>query len=157
MSSTMDFALLPNWDPPRQGQAQFHASEILRLWPQGHVRDMLSHLLGARQQGYRVATILPTQELSAEDYEALEDAGVLVVEVPEHLSQSSEASIADYLTAQLNEGATVTAARMAAIGTSDPSATTTVVAPDELQLSDEDEAEFLEFINDPANQLGGHF
>jgi len=155
MSSTMDFALLPNWNPSRQGQAQFRASEILRLWTQGNVHEVLSNLSRTRRKGYRVAAILPTQELSAGDYEALEDSGVLVVEVPSNLSESSEEGIADYLTAQLNEGANATAARMAAIGTSDPSAA--VSGQEELELSDEEEAEFLEFVNDPANQLGGHF
>lgn len=152
---TMDFALMPNWEPSRQGQVQFRASEILRLWSQGDVHDILRNLNGTNRKGYRVAAILPTQELSAQDYEALEDSGVLVVEVPSNLSQASEASIADYLTAQLTEGANATAARMAAIGTADPSAA--ALGQDELQLSDEEETEFLEFVNDPANQLGGHF
>jgi hypothetical protein len=70
------------------------------------------------------------------------------------MSESSEAIIAAYLTAQLNEGANATAARMAAIGISATAAA--VYGQDELQLSDEEEAEFLEGINDPVNQLGGH-
>jgi hypothetical protein len=99
--------------------------------------------------------MLPTQELTAEDYEALEDVGVLVLEVPSDLADASEAEIANYLTTQLNEGFKATAARMAALGTTTPSATES--GENELRFSEEEEAELLELVNHPANQLGGHF
>ena len=155
--SMMDFMRTPHSGPSRQGQVQFDASEILRLWGESDTHHLLRNLQRAfaAHEGYKVAAILPTQELSAAEYELLEDSGVLVVEVPTDLAESSEAGIAAYLTAQLNDGAQATAARMAAIGTTDPSVTTD--GQNEVQLSDEEEAEFLEFVNDPANQLGGHF
>lgn len=147
--STNDFALPPNTNPSRQGQVQLRASEIVRLGSQADVDDLLS---SPPSKGYRVAAVLPKQELSAWALEALEDAGVLVVKVPSNLS---EASIAAFLTAQLNEGASATAARMDAIDTSAPAAA--VYGHDELHLSDEEEAEFLDAINHPVNQLGCHF
>ena len=156
--STMEF-LTGHSESSRPGPVKFRASEILRLWSgkDKHHHDLLNKLrrTGGGHERYKVAAILPSQELSEEDYEALEDSDVLVIEVPQDLETSSESEIAAFLTAELTAGATATAKRMAAIGTTDPAVA--ALSEDELQLSDEEEAELLEFVNDPANQLGGHF
>ena len=149
---TLDFALMP--EPSRQGLAQFHASEIFRLWSERlDVHQLVRRLQSQVASGYRVAAVLPSQELDAEDLAVLERSGVLVVEVPQSLSEASEEKIATYLTSQLSEGYRWTAQRMAAMGTTDPASSDS----DELQLSEDEEQEFLEFVNDPANQIGGHF
>ena len=98
--------------------------------------------------------MLPNQELGAEAFSALESGGVLVVEVPQSFSEASNERIAEYLTSQLGDGQRETTARMAALGTSDPGHEDDGEA--DLRMNTDEEAEFLEFVNDPANQLGGH-
>jgi len=151
---TTDFRLTPSPVPSRRGRLRIRASDVFRLWPGDAALAVLSNLSGGARKANRVAVVLPQQELSAEDYEALEVAGILVVEVPVTLAQSSDASIANYLSKRLNEGANATAARRAAIGTADPPA---VRRENESRVCVEDESRLLQFINDPANQLGGHF
>ena len=150
---TTSFPLTPNPEPSRQAQLRVRASDVFRLWPGDAAREVLNKLSGGAPKANRVAVVLPQQELSAEDYEALEDAGVLVVEVPAKLAQSSDASIADYLTGQLNAGTNATVSRMTAIGIVDPSP---VEREDALLRAVDDEGTLLEFVNDPANQQGGH-
>lgn len=148
---TMDFALMP--EPSRQGLVQFDASEIFRLWSERlDIHRLVRKLQSPVASGYRVAAMLPSQELDAEELAALESSGVLVVEVPQSLSEASEEKIAAYLTSQLSDGHRETAQRMAAMGTTDPGSPD----GDDLQLSGDEEADFLEFVNDPANQIGGH-
>jgi len=151
---TTSFPLTPNPEPSRQAQLRVRASDVFRLWPGDAAREVLSNLSGGARKANRVAVVLAQQELSAEEYEALEDAGVLVVEVPSTLAQSSDASIADYLTCQLNDGTNATAARMTAIGNVDRSP---LERDDELLRAVDDEGKLLSFVNDPANQQGGHF
>lgn len=149
---TMDFMVQPYWEPSRQGPVQFRASEVLRLWDNGDARRLLLQPSDDEHGQYRVAAVLPGQDLSPATYEALEDADILVVEVPEDLARSPADRIAAYLSAELNEGSKATSERMAAL-----SAVAAEPVHDELQLSEEEEAELLDFVNDPANQLGGHF
>ena len=88
-------------------------------------------------------------------FDALEAAGLLVVEVPAALERESPSRIADYLNAQLAVGARATTERMAGLAACGPAP-----APEESpapELSDDEEADLLEFMNDPANQLGGPF
>jgi len=149
-----DVRLTPSPEPSRGRRLRIRACDIFRLWPGDDAQEVLRNLRGGAGKAGRVAAVLPGQDFSAEDYEALEDAGVLVVEVPVTLAQSSDASIADYFTKRLNEGANATVARMTAIGTAGPPP---VEREDELRLSIGDESELIEFVNDPAKQLGGHF
>ena len=152
--SSMDFALMP--EPSRQGLVQFDASEIVRLWGEQFLDvHRLAHKLQQTPSRYRVAAILPSQELDDTAFAELERSGWLVVEVPESLTEASNDRIAAYLTTQLSEGRQETLQRVAAMGTSD--AATQVDDGQDLEMSDDAEAEFLEFVNDPANQLGGHF
>lgn len=140
-------------EPRREGSVSFDASEILPLWKQQGDWHRLLHQ--ERQEGYRVAAVLPNQELTAEDYDSLGDAGMLVIEVPAEMESKSKQDIASFLTTQLTEGEQATAAGMSALGVSD--ARTAGVDGMAVEMTDEEEAEFLDFLNDPANQLGGHF
>ena len=150
---TLDFALAP--EPSRQQEVRFDASEIVRLWDADvDILRVGSSRLLARASQYRVAAMLPTQELDAEAFSALESDGVLVVEVPQSFREASNERIAEYLTSQLSDGHRETTARMAALGTSDLGLDGDGTA--DLRMNTEEEADFLEFVNDPANQLGGH-
>jgi hypothetical protein len=138
-----------------QKRVEFQPFEILRLWS-GLGREFLTGQRSPNTKGYCVAAILPMQEVSFEDYELLEDLGMLVVEVPSYLKDASDTDVADYLTHLLDEGRRATAARMEAIGTADSDAAG-VGKENDLHMSRDEDAALLDFVNDPANQLGGHF
>jgi hypothetical protein len=101
----------------RSPQGEVLASEVVRLWaaPSGptkrNQRNFKFH------KGVRVAAVRPYQQLSSDDYELLENSGVLVVEIPADVPSETDEEVARYLTQQLEAGVEATARRMAALGT----------------------------------------
>lgn len=136
----------------RRTQVRVRASEVVRLWAGPSVLSELQARHTLQRKAVRIAAVRADQRLSLEDYEVLEDSGIWVVQIPADAPSSSSAEVARYLTDQLSAGSEATAERMAALGTAQnfPDAAEhghTVVLRKE-------EEEFLEFLNDPANQLG---
>jgi hypothetical protein len=94
--------------------------------------------------------VRPGQPLSSEDFEVLEDLGLLVVQVPPSVP-SDRVAVAKYLTLQLRAGSKATEDRMVALSTwgADSDAT----APGGTRAK-KNEAQLLELLNSPENQLG---
>lgn len=124
-------------------------SEIVLLWADP---DALATLKQRnRPTAVRVAAVRPGQALSSEDFEVLEELGVLVVQVPPSVP-SNRADVAKFLTGQLRAGSKATAHRMTALSTC--GSATDATEQCDRPLSKKDEAQFLELINAPESQLG---
>lgn len=135
----------------------FKASDIVRLRNEAEdvPRLMLEGSEGLADVDYKVAVVLPGEKLSLDSYAALERTGYFVLEVPAEIADSPSNKIAEYLNGELQSGVVHTAERMEALQRTryEPEPVDT---GDDLNLSKEEEAEFLDFINDPANHSGGY-
>ena len=136
----------------RSTRVPVRASDVVRLWAVPGGLSGLRARNASQRKAVRIAAVLPNQGLALADYEVLEALGVLVVQIPADVPSGSNAAVARYLTEQLRVGSEATAARMTALGTVEnvPNA----AEYGDTGLSREEEEGFLEFLNDPANQLG---
>ena len=78
--------------------------DVARLWDQHDNRLMEWLGEGPRdvEGQMRVATVLPTQVVTAEDYAVFETFGILVVTVPEEMATGSPSDVTSHLTAVLS-------------------------------------------------------
>jgi hypothetical protein len=128
------------------------ASEVVLLWAHPGELAKLKQQHPSRSSAVRIAAVRPGQVLAFQDLEELEDAGVLVVQVPSSVPSESNAEVAKYLTGQLRAGTKATQDRMVALGTCEPA--TAAAGQRDLTQTKKAEAQLLELINDPVNQLG---
>lgn len=128
------------------------ASDVVLLWADPDALAKLKQRDRSKRTAVQIAAMRPEQALSLNDLETLEDAGVLVVQVPSSVPSDSNADVAKYLTRQLCAGTKATKDRMVAVGACE--ATTDATAPSDLAPAKKGEAQLLKLINDPTNQLG---
>lgn len=134
----------------KQPRFQVRASQVVRLWSApGGLTELERNF--PQSEAVRIAAVRHDQRLSPADCEALEDSGVLVVQLPADVPVDSNEAVAKYLTNQLNDGARATRDRMAALGTRKdvPEA----VEPFGQVPSANEEDELVKLLNDPANAL----
>ena len=128
---------------------------VYPLW-KGGVQDALLTLDQIRATLTRrlaVAAVLPDQTLDLNEMDALEAAGLLVVEVPHGLRSSAPDAVAAFVECQVDGPEAGTSIEPA------PSPSHMAAAPDADSdfvpaLSDEDESALLRAINDPASDEG---
>lgn len=136
-------------------------TDVFLLWKDGKWRERLG--LAQPWGRRRFAIFIRDCGLESEDYDRLEDAGLLAVEVPADMREASQAEIAAYLTQQLKCGERATLPRMNVADSDSQNAQFEFGVDDSLDdfevkpMTQEEEKQFLDFVNDPVNQIGGRF
>lgn len=130
------------------------ASDIV-MWNEPSATRLQREKSGA--PACRIAVTLPDVQLSVDDYDRFEEAGVLVIEVPQSLATEPKSRIAAYLTDLLSEGERAMAEGADASAAEELEVEFGAGGADAAPpMSPDEEQEFLDAINDPANQLGSY-
>lgn len=129
---------------------------VYPLW-KGGVADALQQFGSVQANVLRklaVAAVLPEQSLDLNEMDALEEAGLLVVEVPQAARNYQLEQLAAYVEEQIDGPESITTVRAVAQPLGAPSSEAATPSVDQ-PLSEDEETALLQSINDPDADEGG--